>query len=175
MHSFINSFVYWLISLFIHFFMYAFIRVGYRSHFEPVRPVSVFEIWYRYLFLVLYSLCSNKNIYFSETISPKLSFLTIGPVLFFLIIKWRHETFLLEFFTVHSLTSDMFLLAVPSHSIFISRSANKYMTLESVVGTYCQSHITAASDANFSAFNFITSHSPLWREHPPPSTHKHNL
>ncbi len=80
------------------------------------------------------------------------------------------KTFLLEFFTVHSLTSDMFLLAVPSHSICISRSANKYMTLESVVGTYCQSHITAASDANFSAFNFITSHSSLWREHPPPST-----
>ncbi len=41
----------------------------------------------RYLFSVLYSLCNNKNIYFSEKISPKLSistFWTIGPSNFFL-------------------------------------------------------------------------------------------
>ncbi len=44
----------------------------------------------RYLFSVLYSLCNNKNIYFSEKINPKRSistFWTIGPYncfLFFL-------------------------------------------------------------------------------------------
>ncbi len=68
--------------------------------------VSVPEIRYgtqRYLFLVLYSLCNNKNIYFSEKISPKLNFNMLNNstqqiflpeilVLFFLIIKWGHET-----------------------------------------------------------------------------------
>ncbi len=85
-------------------------RVGYRSHLNwygtgigtwnsvPVPNGTFFQY---------FTLCNNKNIYFSEKISPKLSistFWTIGPynsfssrnscVLFFLIIKWRHETFI---------------------------------------------------------------------------------
>ncbi len=62
-------------------------------------------------FFRYFTLCNNKNIYFSEKISPKLSistFWTIGPYnlfiffysrnfcvfYFFLIIKWRHEIFI---------------------------------------------------------------------------------
>ncbi len=80
------------------------IRVGYRSHLNRYqyryRYLEFGTGTQRYLFSVLYSLCNNINIYFSEKISPKLSisiFWTIGPynffssrnfcVLFFLIIN----------------------------------------------------------------------------------------
>ncbi len=82
------------------------IRVGYHSHSNRY-GTCIGTGTQRYLFSVLYSLSNNKNIYFSEKISPKLSistFWTIGPekkffqkflcVDFFLIIKWRHETFI---------------------------------------------------------------------------------
>ncbi len=42
-------------------------------------------------FFRYFTLCNNKNIYFSEKISPKLSistFWTIGPYNFFLIFFW---------------------------------------------------------------------------------------
>ncbi len=65
-------------------------RVGYRSHLNRYqyryRYLEFSTGTQRYLFSVLYSLCNNINIYFSEKISPKLSisiFWTIGPYNFF--------------------------------------------------------------------------------------------
>ncbi len=65
-------------------------RVGYRSHLNRYqyryRYLEFGTGTQRYLFSVLYSLCNNINIYFSEKISPKLSisiFWTIGPYNFF--------------------------------------------------------------------------------------------
>ncbi len=55
-------------------------RVGYRSHLNRYqyryRYLEFGTGTQRYLFSVLYSLCNNKNIYFSEKISPKLSIST---------------------------------------------------------------------------------------------------
>ncbi len=55
-------------------------RVGYRSHLNRYqyryRYLEFGTGTQRYLFSVLYSLCNNKNMYFSEKISPKLSIST---------------------------------------------------------------------------------------------------
>ncbi len=55
-------------------------RVGYRSHLNRYqyryRYLEFGTGTQRYLFSVLYSLCNNINIYFSEKISPKLSIST---------------------------------------------------------------------------------------------------
>ncbi len=66
--------------------IWVYTRVGYRSHLNRYqyryRYLEFGTGTQRYLFSVLYSLCNNKNIYFSEKISPKLSistFWTIGP------------------------------------------------------------------------------------------------
>ncbi len=71
-------------------------RVGYRSHLNRYqyryRYLKFGTSTQRYLFSVFYSLCNNKNIYFSEKISPKLSistFWTIGPYNFFLFFSSR--------------------------------------------------------------------------------------
>ncbi len=76
-------------------------RVGYRSHLNRYqyryRYLEFGTSTQRYLFSVLYSLCNNKNIYFSEKISPKLSistFWTIGPYNFFYFFSSRNFCFI---------------------------------------------------------------------------------
>ncbi len=74
-------------------------RVGYRSlsNRYRYRYLEFGTGTQRYLFSVLYSLCNNKNIYFSEKISPKLSistFWTIGPYNFFFLFFFFQNFFL---------------------------------------------------------------------------------
>ncbi len=115
----------------------AMVRVGYRSHLNRYqyryRYLEFGTGTQRYLFSVLYSLCNNKNIYFSEKISLKLSistFWTIGPYNFF--IFFIPEMFVLFFSNNQMKAWNIYLFLIKwKWNTFIFWQTNRGLLLKS--------------------------------------------